>query len=86
MDYNILVYILLIIFMFIFVMSIKNGRFIIFKWIFKTLIGAILVYGFNILGQNFNYTIPLNLITSISVGVLGIPGILLIVVMEWAIF
>lgn len=85
-DFNVVVYVLIIFLLLLFVMTLKEKSLIAIKFILKTVIGALIIFSLNIIGQKFNITIPLNIFTAFCAGVLGIPGIGLIVLLEWAIF
>lgn len=45
----------------------------ILKLIFNSIIGGILIFVINLIGGMFNFHIGLNIITTIIVGILGIP-------------
>ena len=66
--------ILLFIFCKIFIWPLKN----ILKLIFNSILGGALIYLINIIGMNFGFHIGLNLLTAILVGILGVPGALLV--------
>ncbi|SHF34699.1 pro-sigmaK processing inhibitor BofA family protein [Caloramator proteoclasticus] len=85
-DINVIVFVLVILLLFLFVMALKEKSLIVIKFILKTAIGALIIFAANIIGQKFNITIPLNIFTAFCAGVLGIPGIGLIVLLEWTIF
>ena len=51
----------------------------ILKLVFNSILGGLLIYIINIIGMNFGFHIGLNLLTSILVGILGIPGAILLV-------
>ena len=83
MEFNtIIAFLACIIFIFIFgkifIWPLKN----IFKLILNSILGGVLIYIINIVGMNFGFHIGLNLITSITVGLLGIPGAALLVVLK----
>lgn len=42
----------------------------------KMILGAFLLYGYNLIAVNFNMIIPINFYTIIFVTILGIPSIL----------
>ena len=46
--------------------------------IINSLLGGLVIYVINIIGASFNFHIGLNIFTSIFVGFLGIPGVILI--------
>ena len=56
------------------------------KWIIKLLInsviGVILLYIVNLVGTMWNFHIGINFITAIFVGVLGIPGVILLTIFK----
>ena len=83
MDFKMLiVYIACIIGIFIigkiFIVPIK----VIMKLILNTILGAILLYIINIIGASFNFHIGINLITTLVTGILGIPGVILLILLQ----
>jgi len=83
MDFNsIIAYIACIFFLFIFgkifVVPIK----IIWKLVINSLLGGGIIFVINLIGSYFNFHIGLNFITSIFVGILGIPGAIVIVIIK----
>lgn len=54
----------------------------ILKLVFNTLIGGCLIYLINLIGASFGFHMGLNIVTSIIVGLLGIPGAILLIVLE----
>lgn len=83
MDFNsIIAYIACIFFLFIFgkifVVPIK----IILKLIINSVLGGLFIFIINFIGAFFNFHIGLNLVTSIFVGILGIPGAIAIVIIK----
>lgn len=50
--------------------------------IFNSVLGALALYVVNIIGVNFNFHVGLNWYTVIGTGILGIPGVVLIIVMK----
>ena len=83
MDSNFVgIFLVCIIFLFIFgrifIWPLKS----ILKLILNSILGGILIYVINIIGMNFNFHIGLNLITSIIVGILGLPGALLLIILK----
>lgn len=52
------------------------------KIIFNTLIGGIALAIINFFGGFFNFHIALNVVTAMVAGILGIPGVLLLVVLK----
>lgn len=62
----------------IFIIPLKT----IFKYILNSVLGGIIIFIINIIGGFFNFHIGLNIITSIIVGVLGIPGVILVILIK----
>ena len=62
----------------IFIFPIKK----IIKLVFNTIIGGLIIYLINLIGSSFGFHIGLNIITSLFVGILGIPGAILLIVLE----
>lgn len=52
---------------------------LLWKLILNSGIGIILLLVVNFLGAYFNFTLPINVITVLTAGFLGIPGVLLLV-------
>ena len=80
MDTNaIITYLACICFLFIFgrllILPLKT----ILKLIMNSIFGAILIYIINCIGTIFNFHIGLNIITAIIVGILGVPGAILLI-------
>ena len=83
MDSNsIIAYIACIFFLFIFgkifIVPIKT----IFKLIINSVLGGLTIFIINLIGSLWKFHIGLNLITSIFVGVLGVPGAIVIVIIK----
>lgn len=83
MDNNtIIIYIACICFLFIFgrifLVPIKS----ILKLVLNSVLGALLIYGINFVGAMFNFHVGLNYITAIFIGILGIPGAILLIVLK----
>lgn len=62
----------------IFILPLKS----IMKLVLNSIFGGILIYVINIVGAVFNFHIGLNIVTSICIGILGIPGAILLVVLK----
>lgn len=79
---NIIAYVACLFFLFIFgklfIVPIKT----ILKLIINSILGGVLIFIINIIGATFNFHIGLNIITSIFVGILGIPGAIVIVIIK----
>ncbi len=85
MDQNTLIFLacICLIFLFgrLFIVPIKQ----ILKLVFNSILGALLIFVINLIGQLFNFHIGLNLFTSIVVGILGIPGAIVLILIKLAI-
>lgn len=82
MDQNIITFLACICFLFligrIFALPIKK----ILKLVINSILGGILIYIINIIGANFGFHIGLNLFTSITIGILGIPGVVVLILIK----
>ena len=56
---------------------------IIFKLAINTVIGVAALILINMVGINFGITIGVNLINGLVVGVLGVPGVALLLLLQW---
>jgi len=54
----------------------------IFKLIANSILGGILIFIINLIGGAFSFHIGLNVGTSILVGILGIPGVILLIILK----
>lgn len=54
----------------------------IFKLVINSAIGGLLIYIINIVGASFNFHIGLNWWTILCIGILGIPGVILVVLLK----
>lgn len=52
----------------------------------KIVLGAFILYGYNLLAVSFNMVIPINLITVGAVGFLGLPALLAFVLLLVIVF
>jgi len=83
LDNNtIIIYIACICFLFlfgrIFILPIKS----ILKLVLNSVLGGLTIYLINLIGGVFSFHIGLNYITAIIAGILGIPGVILLVLMK----
>ena len=82
MDQNIVIYLACICFIFLigrfFIVPIKT----ILKLSINSILGGVLIYMINLIGGTFGFHIGLNIVTSICIGILGIPGAVLLVVLK----
>ena len=79
---NIIAFIACLFFLFIigkiFIVPLKK----IFKFILNSIIGGLIIYLINFIGGYFGFHIGLNIITSVFVGVLGIPGAVVVILIK----
>ena len=54
----------------------------ILKLVVNSILGGVLIYIINVIGMNFGFHIGLNLVTSLLVGFLGVPGAALLVILK----
>lgn len=82
MDTSLLTYLACICFLFIFgrifIVPIKK----VLKLILNSFLGGILIFLINLIGINFGFHIGLNIFTSILVGVLGLPGAIVLIILK----
>jgi inhibitor of the pro-sigma K processing machinery len=55
---------------------------LIFKLVVNSLLGVVLLWVFNFIGAIFNFFIPLNVVTVLIAGFLGLPGLILLIVLN----
>ena len=79
---NVLVYVAAIIAIFfigkIFIVPIK----IVVRLILNSILGGVLIFLINVIGAYFHFHIGLNIITSLFVGLLGIPGAVVMIILK----
>ena len=56
---------------------------IIIKLIINGLVGGAIIFVINLIGANFGFSIDLNWITAILVGIFGIPGAIIIALIQF---
>ncbi len=57
-----------------------------FKLLWSTFVGFLLLIVFNALGGMIGLTIAVNVVTALTVGILGIPGLILLLLIKWLFF
>ena len=81
-DSNILTYLACICFLFVFgrvfIVPIKK----VLKLVINSVLGGIAIFLINLIGANFGFHIGLNILTSILVGILGLPGVICLVIVK----
>ena len=79
---SIIPYIACIFFLFIFgrifILPIKT----ILRLVINSIFGGVMIFIINLIGSIWGFHIGLNLITSIFVGILGIPGVIVIIIIK----
>ena len=82
MDINIITYLACICFIFIFgrifIVPIKK----ILKLVLNSILGGVVIFIINGIGNNFGFHIGLNFFTSILIGLLGLPGVVCLIVVK----
>ena len=82
MDINIITYLACICFIFIFgrifIIHIKK----ILKLVLNSILGGVVIFIINVIGNNFGFHIGLNFFTSILIGLLGLPGVVCLIVVK----
>lgn len=57
-----------------------------FKWPLKILLngvfGVVLLYIVNLIGANFGFYISINVVTALIAGILGIPGVAVLIIIK----
>ena len=54
-----------------------------FRLLWSTLVGYLLLFLFNAVGSLIGLTLSVNTLTAVIVGVLGIPGLILLLLVRW---
>lgn len=82
MDQNIITFLACVCFLFligrVFALPVKK----VLKLVFNSILGGGLIYVINIIGSSFGFHIGLNLVTSIAIGILGIPGAIALILIK----
>ena len=83
LDNNtLIIYIACICFLFlfgrIFILPIKS----VLKLVLNSILGGLIIYLINVVGGLFAFHIGLNYITAVLVGILGVPGAILLIVLK----
>lgn len=55
---------------------------IIIKLVLNGIIGGLIIFGINFIGANFGFMLPLEWWSAILVGILGIPGAIIILLIQ----
>ena len=52
------------------------------KLLFNSIVGLLMLLGFNLIGNLFGMMIPVNLVTILLTGFLGVPGLILLIILQ----
>ena len=52
------------------------------KLLFNSIVGLLMLLGFNLIGGLFGMMIPVNLVTILLTGFLGVPGLILLIILQ----
>ena len=58
---------------------------LIIKLVINGIVGGILIFVVNLIGTNFGFMIDLNWITALIVGILGVPGVVIVAILQFII-
>jgi len=72
-------FVVLYILMWIFIKPVK----LMLRLVLNSVIGALLLIGFNYIGGTWSCTVPVNIYTALTCGLLGIPGFVLLLLLKW---
>ncbi len=56
---------------------------IIIKLVINGIVGGIIIFMVNLIGANFGFVIDLNWITALLVGFLGVPGVIIVAILQF---
>ncbi len=56
---------------------------VLWKLILNAVVGAVILFLFNLLGGFFSVSIPVNWLNALITGVFGVPGVILLLVLQW---
>ena len=82
MDTNIITFLACICFIFLFgkILIVPIQKIV--KLIINSILGAFVIYVINLIGANFGFHIGLNIITSMVIGLLGLPGAVVLILIK----
>ena len=66
--------------------DLQTARFpakVLWKLVVNALLGAVILFLFNFVGGFFSLSIPINALNALITGVLGVPGVILLLVLQW---
>ena len=56
---------------------------LIIKLVINGLVGGIIIFVVNLIGANFGFMINLDWITALIVGILGVPGVVIVTILQF---
>lgn len=56
---------------------------LIIKLVINGIVGGVLIFIINLIGANFAFAIHLNWITALIVGILGVPGVVIVAILQF---
>lgn len=82
MDTNVITFLACICFIFLFgkILIVPIQK--ILKLVVNSLLGGLVIYVINLIGANFGFHIGLNIVTSMIVGLLGLPGTVVLILIR----
>ncbi len=82
MNTNIITFLACICFIFLFgkILIVPIQKIV--KLIINSILGAFVIYVINLIGANFGFHIGLNIITSMVIGLLGLPGAVVLILIK----
>ena len=82
MDTNVITFLACICFIFLFgkILIVPIQK--ILKLVVNSLLGGLVIYVINLIGANFSFHIGLNIVTSMIVGLLGLPGTIVLILIR----
>ena len=56
---------------------------LIIKLVINGIVGGIIIFVVNLIGSNFGFVIDLNWITALIIGILGVPGAIIVAILQF---
>lgn len=56
---------------------------LIIKLLINSAVGALIIFVVNLIGANFGFLIDLNWLTALIVGILGVPGVVIVAILQF---
>ncbi len=56
---------------------------LIIKLVINGLVGGVIIFVINLIGASFGFAITLNWITALIVGILGVPGVIIVSILQF---